>query len=125
MVQTGRNATDDAGHPAINAALLQMLGKLEWETPCTVTVWEPGRHFEYGVGEPGNPWASWGFALQPLLGGGVRLEHYLVHGPALSGTAMAAGANPAEAEDIVIGRFRCVRENLTQVLAGVKADAES
>ena len=29
------------------------------------------------------------------------------------------------AEDIVIGRFHCVRENLTQVLAGVKADAES
>lgn len=120
----GRNATDDAGHPTINAALLQMLGKMEWETPCTVTVWEPGRQFEYGVGEPGNPWARWGFNLQPLLGGGVRLEHYLVHGPALSGTARVAAAHPAEAEDIVIGRFRCVRQNLSQVLAGVKAEAE-
>jgi nitroreductase len=121
----GRNATDDAGHPAINATLLQVLGKLEWETPCTVTAWEPGRKFEYGVGEPGNPWASWGFNLQPLLGGGVRLEHYLVHGPALSGTALVAAANPAEAEDIIIGRFRCVRENLTQVITGVKTEAEA
>ena len=120
----GRNATDDTGHPAINALLLERLGKLEWETPCTVTVWEPGRRFEYGVGEPGHAWATWGFSLQPLLGGGVRLEHYLVHGPALSGTARAAEANAADAEGIVIGRFRCVRENLTQVLAGVKAEAE-
>ncbi|HEY4409959.1 MAG TPA: nitroreductase family protein [Acidimicrobiia bacterium] len=121
----GRNATDDTGHPTLNALILERRGKLEWETPCTVTAWEPGRRFEYGVGEPDNPWASWGFSLQPLLGGGVRLEHYLVHGPALSGTARAAAANPAEADDIVLGRFRCVRENLTHVLAGVKAEAEN
>jgi hypothetical protein len=121
----GRNAAEDLGHPLLNATLLQVLGKLEWETPCTVTAWEPGKTFEYAVGEPGNPWAGWGFKLQPLLGGGVRLEHYLVHGPAMSGTARVAEANPAEAEDIIIGRFRCVRENLTQVIRGVKAEAEA
>lgn len=121
----GRNATDDGGHPAINDALMRLVGAMEWETPCTITVWEPGLRYEYGVGEPGNPWASWGFNLQPLLGGGVRLEHYLVHGPAVSGTALAAAENPGEAEDIVIGRFRCVRDNLTHVVAGVKAEAEA
>jgi hypothetical protein len=43
----------------------------------------------------------------------------------MSGTALVAEANPAEAEDIIIGRFRCVRENLTQVIRGVKAEAEA
>lgn len=121
----GRNATDDTGHPIINAVLVRLVGAMEWETPCTVTTWEPGRKFEYGVGEPGNPWASWGFRIEPLLGGGVRLEHYLVHGGAISGTALAAAENPDEADEIVAGRFRVVRDNLTQVVEGLKKDAEA
>jgi nitroreductase len=121
----GRNATEDAGHPAINEVLLRLVGGMEWETPCTVTSWEPGRRFEYGVGEPGNPWASWGYRIEPLLGGGVRLEHYLRHGRAMSGTALAAMENPDQAEAIAAGRFRIVRENLTAVLAGIKREAEA
>lgn len=39
----GRNATDDTGHPLIDAAVMLLVGKMKWETPCTVTVWEPGR----------------------------------------------------------------------------------
>ena len=120
----GSNATDDAGHPAINDVLVRLVGGMEWQTPCTVTVWEPGRRFEYGVGEPGNPWASWGFRIEPLLGGGVRLEHYLVHGAAMSGTALAATEHPDEAEEVITGRFLVVRDNLTQVVEGIKREAE-
>ncbi len=102
----GRNATADTGHPAINEVLIRLVGRLEWETPCTVTAWEPGRRFEYGVGTPGNPSARCGFRLEPLLGGGVRLEHYLRHGPARSGTSLAAAENPDQAAAITSGRFR-------------------
>jgi len=121
----GKNATDDTGHPAIDAVVMRLVGAMEWETPCTVTAWDPGRHFEYGVGEAGNPWAIWGFRIEPLLGGEVRLEHYLVHGAAVSGTAMAALENPAEADAIVTGRFRVVRDNLVQVVGGMKKEAET
>jgi nitroreductase len=121
----GRNATDDAGHPAINEVLVRLVGGMEWETPCTVTSWEPGRSFEYGVGEPGDPWASWGYRIEPLLGGGVRLEHYLRHGGAMSGTALAVTENPDQAEAIATGRFRVVRDNLTRVVEGIKREAEA
>lgn len=121
----GRNATDDTGHPAINNVLIRLVGRLEWETTCTVTRWEPGRSFEYGVGTPGNPSALWGFRLEPLLGGGVRLEHHLRHGPARSGTSLAATENPDQAEAIAAGRFRVVRANLTRVIEGIRREAEA
>jgi nitroreductase len=121
----GRNATDDTGHPAINDVLLRLVGRLEWETTCTVTAWEPGRRFEYGVGAAENPSAVWGFALEPLLGGGVRLEHYLRHGPARSGTSLAATENPDHTRAISTGRFRVVRANLTRVLEGIRREAEA
>jgi nitroreductase len=120
----GRNATDDTGHPIINDVLMRLVGAMEWETPCTVSVWEPGRAFIYSVGDPENPWARWGFTLQPLLGGGARVGHFLVHGAGMSGTALAATENAAEAEEIITGRFHCVRDNLTQVLVGIKREAE-
>ena len=90
----GRNATDDTGHPIIDATLVRSAGGMEWETPCTVTTWNPIRHFEYCVGEPGNPRARWGFRIEPLLGGGVRLEHYFVHGAAISGAARKQPRTP-------------------------------
>jgi hypothetical protein len=120
----GRNATDDTGHPIINAILLRLVGAMEWETPCWVTVWEPGQKFVYNVGDPETPWAQWGYTLQPLLGGGTRVGAFLLHGAGMSGTSLAALENPAEADDVVAGRFRCVRENLWQVLNGLKQEAE-
>jgi len=120
----GKNATDDTGHPSINGALVRMLGGMEWETPCTVTIWDQARHFAYAVGDAESPWALWGFVIEPTGGDGVRLEHYMVHGAGVSGTGMVAAESPEDAEDIVAGRFRCIRDNLLQVVEGVKREAE-
>lgn len=55
----------------------------------------------------------------------LDLERYLVHGPAISGTAMAALENPADAEAIVTGRSCTVRANLVEVVEGMKKEAET
>jgi nitroreductase len=123
---TGRNATDDAGHPAINEVLMRLVGAMEWQTPCTVTTWEPGREFAYTVGAtPETAWARWGFTLQPLLDGRTRLGHYLVMLAGTSGTSLAATENPDAADAIIDGRFRRVRSNLTHTLNGIRAEAEA
>ncbi|MEA2532527.1 MAG: hypothetical protein QOJ93_338 [Actinomycetota bacterium] len=121
---TGRNATDDAGHPLINQVLLRLVGALEWETPCWVSAWEPGRRFMYDVGDADTPWAHWGFTLQPLLDGRTRVAHVFLHGPGMSGTALTAMENPAEAEAVIAGRLHCLRDNMSQVLAGIQREVE-
>jgi nitroreductase len=121
----GRNATEHTGHALIDAALMQLVGAMEWETTCTVTVWEPGRNFAYAVGDPDSPSATWGYRIEPLLDNTVRVEHWFCHGPGMSGTAYAAGQSPAQAEDVVEGRFRMIRDNLNKVLHGIRAEAKS
>jgi len=121
----GRNATDDTGHPLINEVLVRLVGGMEWETPCFVSDWEPGRLFMYNVGDPETAWARWGYRLQPLLDGHTRVGHVFIHGPGMSGTALTALENPEEAEAVIAGRFRVLRENMNQVLAGIKREAES
>src|SRR5687768_4595934 len=53
----GRNA-----HPAAG----------EWETTCVVTVLLEHAVFEYAVGDPANPSASWRWTIEPE-GDGTRL----------------------------------------------------
>jgi hypothetical protein len=43
----------------------------------------------------------------------------------MSGTAYAAGQSPAQAEAVVEGRFRMIRDNLNKVLHGIRAEAKS
>ncbi|HZE65627.1 MAG TPA: nitroreductase family protein [Sporichthyaceae bacterium] len=125
----GANGTEDAGHPAINDVLLRLVGKMEWETPCTVVTCEPGREFAYVVGDmggdPANAWARWGFTIQPLLDGRSRVGHYLVMLAGTSGTSFAATENPESAEAILEGRFRTVRDCLTATLRGIQGEAET
>jgi nitroreductase len=121
----GSNATDDAGHPAINDVLLRLLGKMEWETPCTVVTCEPGQEFAYVVGDPATAWARWGFTIQPLLDGRCRVGHYLQMLAGGSGTSLAASEHPDQAAAILEGRFRKVRDNLLATLRGVQAEAEA
>lgn len=123
---TGSNATKDTGHPAINEVLMRLVGAMEWQTPCTVVTWDPGREFAYAVGPtPETAWARWGFTLQPLLDGRTRVAHYLLMLAGTSGTSLAAIENPDAAQAILEGRFRMVRANLTHTLNGIQAEAEA
>jgi nitroreductase len=120
----GANATDDTGHPAINELLIARLGRLEWETPCTVVAWEPGVEFAYEVGPAENRWARWGFTLQPLLDGRTRVGHYLRLLDGVSGTTRAMAEHPEQADAILTGRLRTVRSRLAATLEGIRSEAE-
>lgn len=79
-----------------------------WTTVSTVTIWEPGRVFEWAV-EPdqdGGPAAVWRFELVPD-GAGTRLRQWARMGPGhssatnnspciLDGTNPVPGGQPAE-----------------------------
>ncbi|WP_433285925.1 nitroreductase family protein [Pseudonocardia sp. CA-142604] len=122
----GFNMTYDTGHPAINDLFSASAGPMTWETPCHVVRWEPGRAFAYNVGPTAEkPWAQWRFTLQPLVAAGTRLCHSMVMCANDSGTSVAAGLNPDQAEAIITGRLLRVRENLRLTLDGIKRLAEA
>jgi nitroreductase len=121
----GANGTDDAGHPLINDVLMQVVGKMEWETPCTVVVCEPGREFTYEVGGIDTPSTRWSWTVQPLLDGTCRVGHSVTLLGGTSGTSYACLQQPDVSEAILEGRFRVVRDNITATLRGLKAEAEA
>jgi nitroreductase len=121
----GANATDSTGHPAVDEVLIERLGKLEWETTCTVVAFDPGREFAYVVGDVADPPTRWSFTIEPLLDGTCRVAHSLVLLSGLSGSARAVLANPAAAEEILTGRFKVVRANMTATLRGIRDEAEA
>lgn len=122
----GRNASEELGHPAIKEVLIRLVGGLAWETDCYVAEWDPPKRFAYTPGmDPATTWATWGFDVAPLLGGGTRLGHFFrMGGPAPSGTTLTAQENPGEEEAIITGRLRWVRHNMTLLVQGVKGLAE-
>jgi uncharacterized protein YndB with AHSA1/START domain len=95
----------------------------EWETTCTVTERDAPRVFEYAVGDPTNPSASWRFSLAPE-GGGTRLTQWMRMGPAPSGLTPAIEAMPDKEERIVARRLDEHRFNMVATLQGIKDLAE-
>jgi uncharacterized protein YndB with AHSA1/START domain len=95
-----------------------------WETTCTVVACEPERVFEWAVGDPTYPSATWRFELLPDEAGGVRLRQFARLGPAPSGLTPAIEAMPDKEERIVARRLEEHRANMLATLEGVKALAE-
>jgi hypothetical protein len=104
----GRNA-----HPAAG----------EWETTCNVTMWVEPRTFEYAVGDPAHPSATWRFELEDE-GSGTRLRQWMRMGPAPSGLTPAIEAMPDKEERIVARRLDEHRFNMLATLTGIKDLAE-
>jgi uncharacterized protein YndB with AHSA1/START domain len=96
----------------------------EWETTCTVLRCEPERVFEYAVGNPEQPSASWRFELQPD-GSGTRLKQWMRIGPGRSGLNVAIDMMPDKEERIIARRLDEHRANMARTVEGVKALAEA
>jgi hypothetical protein len=95
-----------------------------WETVSVVTQFDPPRCFEWKVGDPDNASATWRFELSPE-GNGTRLRQCAVMGPGPSGLTMAIDRMPDKEERIIERRCDEHRRNMTAVLEGIKAAAES
>ena len=94
----------------------------EWETTCTVNVFEPGQAFGWVVNAE-DPAAEWRFDLEPT-GDHVRLRQSTRLGPGFSGLSMAIAARPDKEERIIERRLEEHRANMLATLEGVKALAE-
>ena len=84
----------------------------------------PPRVFEWAVGDPDFPAASWRFTLSPE-GDRTRLVQWMRIGPGRSGINPAIEAMPDKESKILRYRLREHRANMQRTLEGIKALAEA
>lgn len=110
----GRRFQGVNAHPAVG----------EWTTESTVVVCEPERAFQWDVGPPEAPAASWGYELTPAEGG-TQVRGWGRLGPGWSNLSAAIEKWPEKEEKIVARRLEEFRAGIAATLAGIKARAES
>ena len=101
-------------HPAIG----------EWTTRSVVTVFEPLRSFEWAVGNPEKPAATWRFDIEPAPSGS-RLSYTARLGDGRSGVTMVIAREPDRADEIIERRLGQWRRGMEATVAGIRDLAES
>lgn len=114
------------GEPALGVRFrgLNQREDFKWETVSVVTRFDAPQIFEWKVGDPTNPAATWRYELAPE-GGGTRLRQFAEVGPGPSGLTMAIDRMPDKEERIVANRCDELRRNMTATVEGIKSVAES
>ena len=100
----------------------QRLGDSEWETTSTVLQAEPGRLFEWAVGDTDNATATWSLELKPAKGG-TEVSYSFVHGPGPSGLRDRIEQYPESEEKLIEGRLAMLQENMVKTLEGIRRRA--
>ncbi len=96
----------------------------EWQTRCEVVDVEPGRRWAYDVGEPGAPWARWGFEVDEVRDQ-VVVRQWVRLGPNPSGLTLAIDAMPEREGRIIEVRLGELRDAMAATLAGLKTSLET
>jgi hypothetical protein len=123
----GAEWLDDATGPVVGARFVghnesKFIGR--WETICTVIDVEPGRRWVWEVAaEDAEPWAQWGFEVDPSRQGAV-LRQFARIGLGWSPMVMAIDAAPEKEGRIVAGRLAEHRAAMEANLAEAKRRAE-
>ena len=114
------------GEPALGARFrgVNQREDFKWETVSVVTQFDPPQVFEWKVGDPDRPAATWRYVLKPE-GGGTRLHQFTEMGPGPSGLTMAIDRMPEKEERIIANRCEEQRRNMTATVEGIKAAAEA
>jgi hypothetical protein len=105
----GRNT-----HPAVG----------EWDIRCFVDAYEEQRVFAWRTADVDNPGARWRFELEPIAGA-TRLRFLVTLGPGPSGITAAIAHQPDKEARIIHRRISEHHANMTRVIDGIKAAAES
>lgn len=95
----------------------------EWTTESTVVVSDPGRAFQWDVGRPEAPTASWGYDLTGSAGG-TEVRGWARMGPGPSNLTVAIERMPEKEERIVARRLAEFLAGIEATLVGIKSLAE-
>lgn len=121
----GAQWIEGASGPVAGARFLgqQVREDRKWETTSVVMEAEPGRTFDWVVGDPGNPSARWRYELA-ADDTGTLVTYRVVMGPGPSGLTAVITQMPDHEERIIDRRLAEHRRNMTVTLAAIKAAAE-
>lgn len=97
----------------------QRLGDSEWETTSTVTVADPGRTFEWVVGDVDNETARWTVNLRSVPDG-TEVKYGFVHGPGPSGLRDRIEQHPDDESKFIEGRLEMLQQNMIKTLEGIR-----
>lgn len=100
----------------------QRLGDAEWETTSTILKADPGRCFEWAVGDTANPTAIWKLEMAKAPGG-TEVSYSFVHGPGPSGLRDRIEKYPESEEKLIEGRLAMLQENMVKTLEGIRRRA--
>ena len=101
-------------HPAVG----------EWSVLCTVTAFDPGRVFEWTVGDVADKVARWRFDLDAADPGSCHLRFSAEMGPGPSGLTPSIARMPEREEEIVARRLAEWTDNMRATAQGVRDLAE-
>ena len=121
----GARWADGTDGPALGASFIgtnthPAMG--QWDVPCFVHRYEPGRTFGWVTSDPDNPGAQWCFELEAIAGA-TRLRYSLVLGPGPSGITGAIERMPDKEARIIARRIDEHRANMARVLDAIAAAA--
>jgi uncharacterized protein YndB with AHSA1/START domain len=101
----------------------------EYQVTCVVTEANRPRAFAWVVlddsGDPARPSSSWRYQIDPLPGGGSRVQQRFTHGPGASYLRATTAKAPDRAAEIIAARRDGLRANMGATLHAMKAAAES
>lgn len=115
---------DDAEH-GVGAVILgtNKNGAFTWTTESTVTDCDAPSLFRWATGEPGDPTATWSFAIASADGGATLTHSVVLHAGRLP-LGPAVEAEPERAHEIVQTRLAIVLVNMSATASGIARLAE-
>jgi uncharacterized protein YndB with AHSA1/START domain len=101
----------------------------DYQVTCVVTEANRPRAFAWVVlddsGDPARPSSTWLYQIDPLPGGGSRVQQRFTHGPGASYLRATTAKAPDRAAQIIAARRDALRANMSATLHAMKTAAES
>lgn len=96
----------------------------EWQMDCVITAFDVDRRFEWTVGDPADPTATWRFELDPTAPDRTTLSQHVRLGPGPSKLTEIIASMPDAEEHVIDRRLAEHRENMRRTLEGARALVE-
>ena len=117
--QTGEWSSGRPGTVGSTFLGRQRLGDAEWETTSTITKADPGRTFEWVVGDVDNVTATWTVTMRSVPDG-TEVRYAFVHGPGPSGLRERIERHPDDEAKFIEGRLEMLQQNMIKTLEGIR-----